>query len=328
MKHIFISCLLILVALCSCSATNEAYELQLLCTEYIDDENVAIRDFSVVDGEITIEDILYAQNLTQTETSKIFPVQMKDTILYMANAVSDLNSAYKQVVFDGSLYNKQYKLAKSGQPGIYILQNDSDVWEIDLTEYENAMPVSIYVEESSNMLYVVFNEFPNICIGSASLATSLTTVDIKQMNTVFEKNEIPIPYYPMYDMSYINIFPCEDGFIYSDGAVIYHIEPATGEMEKLFCEDDILEEMPSLDSHRDFYGFFSGFGCQNGYYLLKFNAFNETWGEYVAIFDLEKNYQGFIKITENKLIITDSENNIIDEYEGKFYPSMFVSYIH
>lgn len=201
----------------------------------------------------------------------------------------------------------------------WILSNSDIGYSSELAFDVNGrtyFPICFYVDTDIHVLCSSLTRADEF-----SVCVFIFDVDTHTIRTVccddsFHKYDIsPV----MYPADSFQCYPLVDGFLYNEGANIYHIDGVSGEMQILFNESMIMNDIPLKDSYREVYWFFDSASFCNDHYMLSIPAYNELSGWYVALYDSNLIYKGCVYITETQIVLYDANNKKISHLEGAFY---------
>lgn len=213
----------------------------------------------------------------------------------------------------------------------WSLTYNDDTWILENTEiaYSNKFvfeadnrtysPICFYVDVDASYIHVLCNSLT--VANDFSVDIFIIDVNTGHMEYVccddsFHQHNISPVQYPL-DSFYCS--PLSDGFLYNEGVRIFKINGESGELQILFDENIIMNDIPLQDSYRDIYSFFDSVSFRNNHYALSLPAYNELTGWYVAFYDSTLIYKGCIHISETKITLYDSDNNIVCDLEGAFH---------
>ena len=265
---------------------------------------------------------------------RLYPQHWSDeSIILRTNPISVIDE-YQYDISDESLrYYRDYVLEKNGDEWELTKSAKSIYKCIMINEGDLYSPLGFYVDESTHKIYIlcIYNEVDyNANIGVFVFDNEKNNKEINFASSViFYKDNlnylnISPPNYPYYFYNGTNIKPFENGFLYNEGANIYLIKSSTEEISLLLNETIILKDMPFLDTYRESYSFFSSIGYQEGYYFVSFIAWNSLAGMYVAIYDINLEYKGYISITENTITLFDKNNKSVDSINDSFLTRIYL----
>lgn len=319
--------LLVPFVLCSCHSDSVKDHFSFYYAEY-DDDDIRVYNTKVNNPTGFTNEFVYAlpNDDSLYDPVYLFPQYAYMNDLWLLSSPSEINPAYTHNMYDGdSLRYMSYWLSPSDQEGIYLLSDERGTLNrIDISEFEDIRLLSMSVDIQHTKVYICFQNSTTIYILSTDISTDLTTSSIIVLDDLLEAAEIEKPLYPYHTKGYMNIYGCEQGFLFNEGANVYIISPETQEINLLFSEKDIINPLPYFDSYREGYNFIYDCFYQNGFYLISFPTLNELPGQYIVIYTKDSVYYGYIKITESALSMYDKDNRLIEEITGKFFPRLFI----
>lgn len=190
------------------------------------------------------------------------------------------------------------------------------VFEADNRTYS---PICLYMDVDTSYIHVLCNSLTvanDFSVNIFIIDVNTGAMDYVCCDDSFHQYDISPVQYPL-DSFYCS--PLSDGFLYNEGVRIFKINGKSGELQILFDEDMIMNDIPLKDSYRDIYSFFDSVSFRNNHYTLSLPAYNELTGWYVAFYDSTLIYKGCIHITETKIALYDPDNNIVCDLEGTFH---------
>ena len=252
-------------------------------------------------------DILVLTRDTTANTASIQQLTVSDNSLSLSSttyfSLPDDNYDYDTIVYWDS-----DKIAVSVSSFDATMNSDKTIFCAD--------PTDLFFEDSD--IHVLCSSLTRA--DEFSVYVFIFDVDTGTMRTVccddsFHQYDIsPV----MYPAEPFQCYPLADGFLYNEGANIYHIDGVSGEMRSLFDESMVMDDIPLKDSYRDVYWFFDSASFCNGCYMLSVPAYNELPGWYIVLYDSELIYRGCIHITETRIVLYDADNKEISRLEGDF----------
>ena len=127
--------------------------------------------------------------------------------------------------------------------------------------------------------------------------------------TIFEENDFSKVNQPTYVPALSNVYGngSTGTFLWNETTNIVALDPVQGTAQVLLDDKRIAEDLPEMDTSRDFMEFFSDVGYQNGVYMSSFPNYNSTFGTNVAFYSSDGTFLGHILCTEIAMTLTNGK---------------------
>ncbi len=304
-----------------------------------DDENIGAFELEIdlIKHSISLDtEALYEiADSSNFRNTRIFPQYMSSNMLILRD--SPVSSKYENVQIsedDNTLYFEEYTLQFNDENySFQIYKNGESVGGDTTLIHENVkmVPTCFFVDEEGKVAI--------LCMTSASLIdTEMVTLlytendgsfaleKIYEYPTIWEEYDISKTQCPNYMHNYTNVVAnlAHGSFLYNETTKIFEISPYDSSVECILEEKDIISDIPYLDTHREYYSFFSSVGYQDGYYVATFPALNSLAGTYAVFYSDEGEYMGCVLCGNDNITLFDKENAELDKIEGSFVPQIYI----
>lgn len=345
MKRIFVLLLAIMIVLCAggCSTedstTTQTAQPKKLIVFKVDDENVSAFELNIDLNKYSLSlstDAIYKiADSSRLEISRIFPQYMSSSTLVLRE--SPVNSKYDTVGISNdnkTLYFEEYTLQFDNENFSFQISENGEIICKDVSLIQNdkkLMPTSFFIDKDGKIAI--------LCMTSASLidaemvsvlyaknGESYSLEKIYEYSNIWEEYDLSKVSCPNYMSNNTNVFsnPAQSNFLYNETGKLLTISPYDGSVECILEERNITSDMPYLDTHREFYSFFSGVGYQDGYYVATFPAFNSLAGTYAVFYSGTGEYWGCVLCESDNITLYNEENKEIYKIEGAFVPKIYI----
>lgn len=150
---------------------------------------------------------------------------------------------------------------------------------------------------------------------------------INNLSSVFDDLELSKINMPTCTQLETNIYGNAQSktFLWNEGANAVVINPYSGAVKIILDVDRIEKDMPSLDTYREYYGFFSGFNYQSGVYIAQFPNYNNLEGTISVFYSNTGEFLGSVICEENNISLLDKNNNGTGHIDNiKLRPLLFI----
>lgn len=331
MKRIFVSFIIIscVITFIGCHQDNSEKFFTMLTFKYTDNKINAI-SFYITDSIKFEGDVLYTTSDNSVSNEQLFPRYIFNNTLILSEIPTKVSNNYKYIKSDNkTIWYNQYLLKQSdGESETYkwnILCDSEIKGEVELLYNDKIYnPVSFFVKDDYVYIFCMNDIDSAVFIYDIHLSDPAVYKVISYTDK-FKKFNIPEPVLPYYAYNYNNVYSYDFGFIYNDGVNIYLMDPDAESMTILFNEQQVLKDMPFIDSYREDYIFFIDCAYQNGYYLLSFPAYNILPGWYVVIYDSNCQYSGYLHLSQDRIEYYDFDNKLIDSINVNILPKVYIN---
>ncbi|MFQ7760521.1 MAG: hypothetical protein ACLRI6_15945 [Oscillospiraceae bacterium] len=278
---------------------------------------------------------IYSISVDNRLYEDIFPQYYSEEVIVLSKK-PELNTQKNVAINDEkkTLYYKDYilKVDESGNT-FTIMSRDGKVDENISLKYKDQriIPCAFFVDNEENIAILGMTNEP---LDESKLTTLLysrnnekvTLEEAQQYTDIWDKYDLSKSNCPNYTKNFVNItVDSLDGrFLYNETGKLLTFSPYEKKEQCFLTENDISQDIPSLNTYRDFYSFFSGFSSQNDYYVAKFPAYNEEEGTYAAFYNKTGDYLGHVRCNNDSISLYNEENLLVNELQGSFLPNFYV----
>lgn len=257
---------------------------------------------------------------------RIYPLSLSNELLVLPYAPVEQPTIEHTLATEGKLYNADYVLTYEGDRTI-IRKGNTDIASIAMVlDDMRLIPQAFFVDGEDAIAVLCNTEGETFDkVNPVSLLYTKKggkfqlekTSDYKSIFDEFDLSKINMPNYVNIET---NIYGNSQSktFLWNEGANIVELNPYKGIIRVVLTVNNIETDMPHLDTHRDFYGFFTGLGYQNGIYIADFPNYNNLPGTVSVFYSETGKFLGSVLCTEDYISVLDSKNiekNRVDNAE-------------
>lgn len=258
----------------------------------------------------------------------IYPLSFSDKSLVLPYApVGEPEIEYTVVdEYEQYLYSEDYVLIYDDENSwAEVRKNNQVVAELSLTSDDMHFTPHAFFVDDEGRIALLCNTIGNT-FDKVNPFTMIYTKDNESYQIEMINNHTSI--FDDYVLSKVNMPNCtgletnvygnaqSKTFLWNESANIVEINPYDGSVNVRITVDKINEDMPNLDTHREFYEFFTGVGYQNGVYLAKFPNYNNLAGTIVALYNSNGDFLGSVLCTEDSVSLLSEDNTEVDCVEN------------
>lgn len=278
---------------------------------------------------------LYGLKVAQNDVNLIFPQYMTRDILVLGTTPE--SSAYKYtytMTNRDTFYYDDYTLIFNRESHTArLMKSGVNTGDLDLTYQSGSIkPASFFVDSNGDIIILgmvgsTLEESELVVAHYTETGSNLWgMIHYHEILDIWSKYDLSKVNCPTYTKGSPNVAACGElgGFLYNEGENLLYISSDGEKVTNVLTPDTIEGDMPFLDTHREFYGFFSDFTYQDGYYIASFPSYNYLEGMYVAFYQQSGKYSGCLLCTRDKLILFDSNNKVKDSIDMSLLPIVYL----
>lgn len=248
---------------------------------------------------------------------RIFPLSFSNKSLVLPYAPMEHAMEYT-VAVESELRSAGYVLTYDReQSTATIRKGDTDIATIALTlDDVQLIPQAFFVDDESKIAVLcntegeTFDKVNPVSLLYIKKSDMFKLEKTSEYSSIFDKYNLSKINMPSYVTIDTNIYgnPQSKTFLWNEGANIVELNPYTGTVRVVLTVSKIETDMPNLDTHRDFYGFFTGLGYQNGIYIANFPNYNNLSGTISVFYSKAGEFLGSVLCTENYISVSNKDN--------------------
>ncbi|MBT9173624.1 MAG: hypothetical protein DDT21_02025 [Syntrophomonadaceae bacterium] len=252
--------------------------------------------------------------------NRIYPLNFSSRLLALPYAPLEQPAIKYTLAKEGELYNGDYVLIYDYTDQVMmatIRKGDTEIAVIALTpENMQLIPQAFFVDDEGNIAVLcntkgeTFDKVNPVSLLYTKKGGTYQFEKISDYSSIFDKYDLSKINMPNYVNIGTNIYgnPQSKTFLWNEGANIVEINPYNGTIRVVLTVSKIKTDMPNLDTHRDFYGFFTGLGYQNGIYIAGFPNYNNLPGTISVFYNKAGEFLGSVLCTENYISVSNKDN--------------------
>jgi hypothetical protein len=266
---------------------------------------------------------------------RIYPLSLSGRSLVLPHTPVEKPMMEYSVATDGEVYFEEYVLVYDDEQSIAeIRKGGLSIATLLLTLDKTHLDPQAFFIDDENKVSILCNT-----VGDTFEKVNPMSLVYAEKNGVFEL-ETANDYTSIFDdyqLSKINLpnntrletnihgNAQSNTFLWNEGANIVEINPYDGTVSIVLTVGKIKDDMTSLDTHREFYEFFTGAGYQNGVYIAKFPNYNNLSGTIAVFYSITGEFIGSVLCTSKGISLLDKDNNEIDRIENvMLMPLLFI----
>jgi hypothetical protein len=266
---------------------------------------------------------------------RIYPLSLSGRSLVLPHTPVEKPMMEYSIATDGEVYFKDYILVYDDEQSIAeISKGDLSVATLLLTlDRTHLVPQAFFIDDENKISVLcntVGDTFDKVNPMSLVYAVKNGAFELETTNdhaSIFDDYQLSKINLPNNTRLETNIHGNAQSktFLWNEGANIVEINPYDGTVSIVLTVGKIKDDMPSLDTHREFYEFFTGAGYQNGVYIAKFPNYNNLSGTIAVFYCITGEFIGSILCTGKSISLLDKDNNEIDRIENTMLmPLLFI----
>ena len=249
--------------------------------------------------------------------NRIYPLSFSSGLLVLPYEPIEPPVMEYTVAMEGVLHSAGYVLTYDReQSTATIRKGDTDIAVIALTLGDTQLiPQAFFVDDEGKIAVLCntegetfdkVNPVSMLFTKKGDVFQLEKTSDYSSIFDEFDLSKINMPNYVTIDT---NIYgnPQSKTFLWNEGANIVELNPYNGTIRVVLTVSKIKTDMPNLDTHRDFYGFFTGLGYQNGIYIAGFPNYNNLPGTISVFYNKAGEFLGSVLCTENYISVSNKD---------------------
>lgn len=276
---------------------------------------------NVVDSSIELaQDILFKISGDLGWQNRIYPLSFSSELLVLPYAPIEQPAIKYTLATEGELYNGDHVLIydyKDQARMATIRKGDTEIALITLMpENMQLIPQAFFIDDEGTIAVLcntkgeTFDKVNPVSLLYTKKGGTYQLEKISDYSSIFDEfnlSKINMPNYVNIDT---NVYgnPQSKTFLWNEGANIVEINPYNGTIRVVLAVRNIEADMPDLDTHRDFYGFFTGLGYQNEIYIASFPNYNNLLGTISVFYSKTGKFLGSILCTEKYISISNNKN--------------------
>lgn len=235
---------------------------------------------NVLDSSIELaQDILFKVSGDSGWQNRIYPLSFSSGLLVLPYAPVGQPAVKYTLATEGELYNGDYVLIYGYRDQVMmatIHKGDTEIAVIALTpENMRFIPQAFFIDAKGTIAVLcntqgdTFDKVNPVSLLYTKRNGMYQFEKISDYSSIFDEFDLSKINMPNYVNISTNVYgnPQSKTFLWNEGANIVEINPYNGTIRVVLTVRNIETDMPNLDTHRDFYGFFTGFGYQNEIYI-------------------------------------------------------------
>jgi len=307
--------------------TNNIIELVAYLVDDINDINAHVLSINLFDWTLDLsQDELFRVSGEIGWQDSIYPLSLSSNMLVLPSAplgfpaVDYAISCEEELYFEDYilLYNYEQSSAEVNQRGQAIAALPLFLDDVRL------IPQAFFIDSNGKLVVLCISEgdtFDKVNPVSLIFFKKTDTFELESVNdfsSIFDENGLSKINMPNHTRLETNIYGnAQSGsFLWNEGANTVEINPYDGSVNIVLTVKRIENDMPALDTYRDFYEFFTGFSYQNGLYIAKFPNYNELAGTISVFYSSSEGFLGSVLCTDSYISLSDGENNKMDRVEN------------
>lgn len=266
---------------------------------------------------------------------RIYPLSLSGKSLVLPYTPVEVPASEYSVVIEGELYYDDYILVYDyEQSKAEIVKGGQLIatlfFDLDDTRL---IPNAFFIDDENNIAILcntegdTFDKVYPVTLIYSNNGESFLLEKIYDYNSIFNDNRFSKINMPNYTILETNIHgnAQSKAFLWNEGANFVEINPYNGTVNVVLTEKEIKADIPFLDTHREFYEFFTGVGYQNGIYIAKFPNYNNLAGVFSVFYSSTGEYLGSVLCSENYISFSGSDNKEIYRIEdAALKPLLFI----
>lgn len=280
------------------------------------------------------QDSLFSFENTQNSKSNLFPRFMTSDLLALRKTPLTTNHKNTITAEDNTYFFENYSFEYDKEHISFSLYQNTILLgdEISLTHNNvDVRPSSFLIDENGNIAVLGMTsgsliDTELVCLlyskkdGSYYIERSF---DFPNIWDDFDITKIQSPNSGNVPTNVI-VNTKDKTFLYNESTKILEISPYNGNIKLILDEKTVNTDLPSLDTHREFYNLFIDVGYQDGYYIATIPAFNSPVGSYALFYNHDKKFLGSVLVEGNSITLFNSENKEVDKISEGFYHLVFI----
>lgn len=265
----------------------------------------------------------------------VYPLSFSGEVLVLPSAPLEYPAVDYAVSCEDELYYEDYVLVYDyEQSRAEVSQGHQAIAAIELVlEDVRLIPQAFFIDSTGKLAVLCISEgdtFDKANPVSLIFFKKSDTFELEIVNdfsSIFDEYNLSKINMPNYTRLETNVFGNAQSrsFLWNEGTNTVEINPYDGSINIVLTVKIIENDMPALDTYRDFYEFFTGFNYQNGVYIAKFPNYNELAGTISVFYSNAKGFLGSVLCTDNYISLADAENNVMDRIENtELMPISFI----
>lgn len=249
---------------------------------------------------------------------RIFPVSFSNEALVLPYEPIEQPEMEYTVATKGELYSEDYVLTYDTEKSTAkICKGATDIATITLTlDDMQLIPQAFFIDDESKIAILcntegkTFDQVNPVSLLYTKKSDVFQLEKTSDYSSIFDEYELSKINMPNYVTIGTNIYgnPESKTFLWNEGANIVELNPYDGTVRVVLSVSKIETDMPNLDTHRDFYEFFTGLGYQNGIYIADFPNYNDLSGTISVFYSKTGEFLGSVLCTEDYISILNKDN--------------------
>ncbi len=282
---------------------------------------------NVLDTSIELsQDVLFKVSDDIGWQDRIYPSHLSSESLVLPYEPTEQPLMEYTLATEGKLYNADYVLSYNKDQSVATIhEGDMEIASIDMTLDGNQLiPQAFFVDDEGSIAVLcntkgeTFDKVNPVSLLYTKKGDNFQLEKTSDFSTIFDEFDLSKINMPNYTNISTNIYgnPQSKTFLWNEGANIVELNPYNGTTRVILTVSDIEKDLPHLDTHRDFYEFFTGLGYQNDVYIASFPNYNDISGTISVFYSETGEFLGSVLCTENNISIFDNKNTEKDRIDN------------